>query len=132
LSNFTLKSPEFSRLGTEFFIFLEESVFFKKHFIDPLKRIEIDRAGARFGQRIASNLIQFDSVEELCSVRDCNRPYLYDNPEVYGAKWKLVPGQSPCDYDQEVAFAKDPKSASSLMKKKYRPIFDKFVKPKVK
>jgi len=84
---------------TRALVFIEEKVLYNQ-FVDPLKRRNIDLAGARFGRVLATNLKKYDSAEALAQAGKgpSERGYLYDNPEVYGPKWHLAPGQDPLTY----------------------------------
>ena len=79
-------------------IFLEERVLYNDH-IDDLKRVEIDKAGARFGHRLARNIRRYGDLEKFTTSPDyTGGPYLYSNPEKYGKKWRLQPGQLAKDF----------------------------------
>ncbi len=88
------------RVSTEFNIRLEEKLFGGR-FVDPLKRNEIDHAGARLGRKLAENLNQFKTLAAFeSSGARWKDEYLYSDPEVYGAKWRLEPYQRAEDFQK--------------------------------
>ena len=86
------------RVSTEVNIRLEEKLFGSR-FIDPLKRNEIDHAGAQFGRKLAENLNQFKTLPAFeGSGARWKDEYLYSDSEVYGEKWRLQPYQRAEDF----------------------------------
>jgi hypothetical protein len=107
LSSFHLSSSsKVSRLGkleTDLMIAAEEHLIGKVDgfsvMIDPLKRIEIDKAGSLFGLKLSKNLTKFESAAAFRASKEArNTRYLYDAPKVYGPRWALLPGQHPRDF----------------------------------
>lgn len=93
---------EAARSYARFLVHLEEDVFFPHH-LDPLKRKNIDFAGADFGAQLADNLRRFASAEAYQGSPEAQATtYLYDNPKVYGPKWALRRGELPTEFPPAV------------------------------
>lgn len=94
--------PFSGRWETEAMIIVEEKIRHNEH-MDPRKRVDIDRAGALFGEKLARNLRAYRSAGEFARSRDGARTdYLYDDPARYGGKWRLKEGQHPRDFGTDL------------------------------
>ncbi len=95
----TLYSPAIAAGLSQSMIAVEEDVLFP-HFVDGHKRKEIDKAGVGFGARLAENLKTYKNKDSFVVENPDaeKKEYLYNNPDVYGPKWALQPGQKPWEY----------------------------------
>jgi hypothetical protein len=85
------------RLPTDFYIFLEETVYeFGSQKIDFKKRVEIDKAGSIFGRDLYRILSNEKLIKEL--TQRTPKQYLYQNTQIYNDTWPLKDGQSAVDY----------------------------------
>ena len=86
-------SAEAADTFTNAMITIEET-FFGHVFVDSRKREAIDRAGAAMGRRLAENL-------QRRVAGDPQRPYLYDNPSLYGPSWRMPASGRACDFRED-------------------------------
>lgn len=100
ISGFAKAKTNFALLMEHFGNRFRQRTLFNEGMIDKLKKQKIDEAGAEFGAALWKNLMDHEySTSEEFLESSPNRTYLYDNPSVYGPKWRLREGQKPWEWD---------------------------------